>query len=264
MKRFVLSALMSGLAFAQNPPTTLAFEVASVKPVPPSVTPGSGSFYYKVDDGRADMGGMSLDNLVRLAYRDPWDLVEPDWLTNQTFELHAKIPAGVTKDQLPEMLQSFLAERFGLKAHHEERIIPVYAMTVAKDGPKFKESPPGDDANAGSCNGGFRKQCRQVTMQDFARILTQPTRLAARFPAFANMPGALDRPVIDMTGLTAKYTFEFVSGRVGAGRGADINPDAEIVTAADALKTLGLKLEPIKHTFDIIVVDHIERMPTDN
>jgi uncharacterized protein (TIGR03435 family) len=71
-----------------------------------------------------------------------------------------------------------------------------------------------------------------------------------------NAPGALDRPVIDATGLTGKYDFVFESGREGAG--------ADVVSYADALKALGLKLEPTKHTYDVLVVDHVERTPTEN
>jgi hypothetical protein len=56
--------------------------------------------------------------------------------------------------------QTFLAERFGLKIHHEERTVPVFAMTVAKAGPKFQQSPPGDDPNAGICkSSGGQHQC---------------------------------------------------------------------------------------------------------
>jgi uncharacterized protein (TIGR03435 family) len=264
VRRICFAALVSSLVFAQNPAGgKLAFEVASVRTAP------ADPYYYKVDDSRADMGGVSLSELLHTAYRNPWDVVEPDWLAHQTFELHAKFPAGATKEQLPEMLQTFLADRFGLKAHHEERTIPVYAMTVAKGGPKFQASPPGDTTDAGTCNGGFRKQCRQVTMEDLARTLSMPSRMAAKYPEFANMAGALDRPVVDMTGLTGKYTFELVAGRVGGGRagggrGAPADPDAEIVSVVDAVKTLGLKLDATKHTYDIIVVDHIERTPTEN
>ncbi len=262
MKRICLVALVSSLVFGQNPQAGPAFEVASVKPAP---TATRDNYYYKVDDRRADMGSVSLDELVRTAYHDPWDVVAPPWLAQQTFEVHATFPAGATKGQLPEMLQAFLAERFGLKAHHEERTVPVFAMTVAKDGPKFKQSPPGEDPNAGICkaSGGLHK-CTQVTMESFAGHLSMNSRMAAIDPAFLNKAGMLDRPVVDMTGLSGKYTLEYFAGRVGSGRGVPVDPNGEVVSTFDGLKALGLKLEATKHTFEILVVDHIERLPTEN
>jgi uncharacterized protein (TIGR03435 family) len=149
-----------------------------------------------------------------------------------------------------------------LAFHHDQRVLPVYALTVGKDGPKFHESTEEDSARFG-CNGGVHKLCRHVTMENLATMLTRFSRMGS--------PGALDRPVVDMTGLTKTYDFNFDNGRVGGGRGAgggrgtgDPPADAEIISAFDGVKALGLKLDPAKHTYDILVINHVERVPTEN
>ena len=226
------------------------FEAISIKPGAP------GFPSYHVDDSTANIGSMSLRGLIQIAYRLPDDqVIQPDWTQDQRFDVHATLPAGAKKEQVPEMLQAMLIERFDLKVHHEQKEMPVYALTVAKDGPKFKESPAEDKTDPG-CNGGYRKVCGQVTMESFAILLSRFAKM--------NAPGAPDKPVIDQTGLTGKYDFVFESGREGGGRSAEPIAGAGIVTYAEALKTLGLKFEPTKHTYDILIVDHVERTPTEN
>lgn len=253
MRAVAFILLTAAIAMSQ------AFEAVSIRPGPP----GSGielmqlgKIFYRVDDTTVNIGAMALRGLIPLAFRLPDDqVVQPDWTQDARFDIQAKIPAGASKEKIPEMLQTMLTERFGLKVHHEQKEMPVYALTVAKDGPKFKESPAEDKTDPG-CNGGYRKVCGQVTMESFAILLSRSSKMKA--------PGAPDRPVIDATGLAGKYDFVFESGREGNGRSADPVAGAEVVTYADALKALGLKLEPTKHAYDILVVDHVERAPTEN
>ena len=261
MQRICLPMLLCGFAFAQNPQAKLAFEVASIKPGPPGDMMQlfqSGKVFYAVDDSTANIGSYSLHALIVGAFQVPDDqVVQPGWTNDVRFDIHAKLPAGGKKEQLPEMMQTLLAERFGLIVHHDQKVLPVYLMTVAKDGPKFRESTA--DETARGCDGGFHKVCGQTTMEGLADMLTRFGKVSA--------PGALDRPVIDATGLAGKYDFVFDSGRRGAVLGEpQPSPaaDVDVVGYADALKALGLRLEPAKHTFDILVVDHVERAPTEN
>ena len=64
-----------------------------------------------------------------------------DWLDTK-FDIAAKIPAGASTRQVPEMLKTLLGERFGVRVHKEIRSMPIYALTVAKSGLKLKELPP--------------------------------------------------------------------------------------------------------------------------
>src|SRR5262249_30809977 len=87
-----------------------------------------------------DIRLMSLRDLIILAYRiKPYQLTGPDWMATTPFDIIATIPAGVPKTKVPEMLQSLLAERFGLKIRREKKEMPVYALTVARGGRKSKE-----------------------------------------------------------------------------------------------------------------------------
>lgn len=260
MIRVSLVLIVSAIALAQSPPPKLSFEAASIKPGPPGTAMDlirAGAIYTKIDDSHFSAGSMSLSSMAAMAFRVPQDqIVAPDWLIDTRFDVQAKLPAGSTKEQTPDMLRTLLEDRFRLAWHHDRKIVPVYALTVAKDGPKLHESPAGADPRAGGCSGGFHKICRQTSMEALALMLTRFRR--------ANARGALDRPVIDETGLTAKYDFDFDQGISGAGRGdADSVPGDEI-TAFEAVKTLGLRLEQSSHTYDMIVVDHIERTPTEN
>ena len=124
------------------------FGVASVRPSPPLQLPlvAPVRMGMSVDGGRVDIRLMSLRDLIIVAYRiKPFQLSNtPEWMTTEVFDIMATIPASVSKAKVPEMLQVLLAERFGLKIRRENKEMPVYALTVAKDGPKFKEVPPDD------------------------------------------------------------------------------------------------------------------------
>ena len=128
-----------------------AFEVASVKPAgpldPAKIMAGKMRIGMTVDGARVDIGNMSLADLIRLAYRvKPYQVNGPDWMGTQRFDVLAKLPEGVSQEQVPEMLQGLLAERFNLTVHRESKEQPVYALVVGKNGPKFKEAPPDTDS----------------------------------------------------------------------------------------------------------------------
>ena len=94
-----------------------------------------------MDATQFDMKFMSLTNLIATAYKvKPYQIPGPDWMKTQLWEIHARLPEGSTKEQIPEMLQSLLAERFKLTFHRESREHPVYALTVSKSGLKMKEA----------------------------------------------------------------------------------------------------------------------------
>jgi len=204
------------------------------------------------------MGSVTLRQLIQMAYRVlQYQVVGPDWLSEEHFDVQANLPAGTSTNDVPEMMQTLLAQRFGLAIHHEQKVVPAYALMVAKDGPKFHESTA-DDSNAAICYAGISKICHKETMQMLADELSRMARLGVE----RLNPWAIDRPVIDMTGLKGSYDFTMDYGPQGNGPTAANDPD--MVTAFEAVKALGLKLEPTTHRDELIVVDHIERVPTGN
>jgi uncharacterized protein (TIGR03435 family) len=231
----------------------------------------SGAIHFRVDDAQVDLGGVDLSTLIQLAYGLPPDQISgPGWLEEEPFSIMAKLPAGASKSQVPEMLQTMLAERFKMTVHHEEKVRPVYLLEVGKGPLKLKESKgdnPGQDGCQGE-GGGYRF-CQNVTMEQFAEILSQGATMSAMAPV--GTPSALlDRPVVDETELKGGYDFSLEYGRVGAarvGRGGNSAPTgdgATLVPISDAVKALGLVLKPGRHTFDILVIDHVERVPSEN
>jgi uncharacterized protein (TIGR03435 family) len=268
-RSLVLAALWCGLVSGQTPPAKLAFEVVSVKPGPARnlmELMRSGRLQQSIDDAQVALGSISLLNLLEMAYDVPSSRISgPGWLNDTRFDVMAKLPAGASKSQVPEMLQSMLAERFHLAVHIDQKVMPVYGLEVGKATLKIQESA--NDDSAPSCNGSLRTRmkCHKQSMEDLANLLN-PRGLVGQI-------GGLDRPVIDVTGIKGLYDFTLGFGLVpdGGRRGgaqpagdlAAADPTTE-VTWAEAVKLLGFKLEPTKHTFDYLVIDHVDRTPTEN
>ncbi len=139
------------MAFGQTPPARLEFEVASVKPSAAPTIGSSVSVGVKINGAQVHISSLALKDYIRIAYRvKEYQVSGPDWITGERFEIDAKLPDGATREQVPDMLQSLLADRFGLKLHRGSKEFPVYALVVASGGLKMKELPhdPADDASA--------------------------------------------------------------------------------------------------------------------
>jgi uncharacterized protein (TIGR03435 family) len=211
---------------------------------------------------------ISLNNdplklIVREAFNMPLDQIfGPSWLETDCFTVVAKVPDGVAKDQLPAMFQALLEERFKLVAHRENRPRTVYSLNVGKDGPKFKESDQGSmSAHAGQVTFGMRFGGIKgsMTMASFTRLLSN----------------RLGSPVQDLTGLNGTYDIDvkWVPDRALESLGFQpppqnstaalpTDPTADIFTAIR--ESLGLRLESRKGQVEVIVIDHIERHPTES
>jgi uncharacterized protein (TIGR03435 family) len=149
--------LPAGMLFGQAPAAAPAFEVASIKAAAPLnpqlIMSGKMHMGVNIDAARVDIGNLSLMQLLCLAYKvKPYQVTGPDWMNTERFDVLAKFPDGATKDQLPDMLQALLAERFKLTLHRDSKEHAVYALVVGKNGPKLKESAP--DADAPSADSG--------------------------------------------------------------------------------------------------------------
>jgi uncharacterized protein (TIGR03435 family) len=149
-----------------------------------------------------------------------------------------------TREEFRQMLQTLLADRFKLKVHRESKEMPVYALVVGKDGPKFKESAPDATFSGyGGVNGRnqYMKQTK-ATMED----LTDSLGIFA------------DRPIVDRTGLTGTYDYRIeATPDFRLHGGSEDLSDISVFAAVQ--EQLGLKLEPQKALIEILVVDHIEK-----
>jgi uncharacterized protein (TIGR03435 family) len=127
---------------AQQPPA-VRFEVASVRLSPPESLALNPSI--KTDNSRVDYVGITLGQVLRRAFQlEKVDqLVGPNWLDDVHVDIHATLPAGSSKDRVPEMLQALMAQRFGLQYHREKRQTPVYNLKTINGAPSL--TPANDD-----------------------------------------------------------------------------------------------------------------------
>lgn len=254
----------------------LAFEVASVKPALSDRprTMGRSSLVMTVDNAQVQIGNATVAELIHIAFRvRPYQVTGPAWL-NATgasaprFTVLAKMPEGATKEQMPEMLQTLLAERFQLAFHREEKEHAVFALVVGKGGSKLVEIPPDQKdevpPKVAPIPGGNTIHMEQdLTIGGLCD-------LATRF---------MDRPVVDMTDLKGRYhmvvelsidDMRTISSRNGnpAGDGgskpADAAADPTGGTIIQSVQAMGLKLESRKMMVSQVVIDRLEKSPLEN
>lgn len=288
--RFVLlAALAPFAAFSQTSPARPEFEVASVKPSANADTPmGNVNRGLHIDGAMVSINGMPLKWYIHYAYTVKENQVSaPDWLNAERFDVVAKLPAGATREQIPAMMQALLADRFKLTLHKEAKEFPVYALVVGKGGLKAKESPLDPDTDEGPSKANVDvnvvggQNGATVSLGKGASVAFEAQRLVATKVTMAYLADSLaryeDRPVVDMTGLTGTYDLtlaynlddvrQLILSSAPPGtplppRQADVGETS--VSLLDSLQQVGLRLEPRKAPLDILVVDHIEKMPTDN
>ena len=253
--------LASCAAFGQTAWTPPSFEVASVKPASaPIATKDAYTEGYnagmraamaaqglRIVGQRVTVIDNSLKDLIRLAYQvKDHQISGPAWMATERYEIAATMSAGTNLSQVPEMLQTLLKERFHLKLHQETRKMAVYALVVAKGGPKLTAAtaPANGRGGTGWVSSNGRVGAKDSSVASFADLLSK----------------AADRPVIDMTGLTGLYDF-------------DVNYTPSLsATATDAgatletavLEQLGLKLEKREMQVEVLVIESADKVPTAN
>jgi uncharacterized protein (TIGR03435 family) len=255
-------ALPVGIGLVNAPPSraqapasaakTPGFEVASIKP---GKTGGRGHSLLSDPSGRFTTENATLRNLVMYAYnvRDFQVSGGPRWMDSDTFDIVAKPQTRVKGEQLLQMVQTLLADRFKLKFHREARELSVFALVIGKNGPKLKEAKPDGERPMNGIQGG---------KGELNGLGADMGMLARRLAAMSG------RTVIDRTGLTGKYDFklQWTPDAPTPMRGpdepaADNAPGPSLFSALQ--EQLGLKLESQKGPVEILVIDSAER-PSEN
>jgi uncharacterized protein (TIGR03435 family) len=222
------------LAQAPSPEKRVEFEVASIRPAVQD-----GDHDSDTDKGFLRTHNLTLKRLIANAYEIDIQQVlgGPNWLDSDSYDITAKIPAEFaeqTREKVPQMLQSLLADRFQLTIHREPRQISGYALVVEKKGPKLE--PAKADANGSNIHrNNTHLSAQNVTMEAFAKHLSRNRDI-----------GEL---VIDKTGLTGAFDFEMDWAAVAP----DPTDDRPAIFAA--MQPLGLRLEPAKVPIMAVVVD---------
>jgi len=263
------------------------FEVASVRPTPPSQEHGM-SLSLKVDASQVRVIALPLRDVIATAYRvKPYQISGPEWIATTPFDISAKMPAGATIRQMPDMLQSLLVERFGLTFHREQKELPVYALVIGK-GP-LTLRPHAIDAGAAadrltwSLSGnpaGVSNVIGDGSSYSFAggkfegKMLTA-TALATELERYS------PKPIVNMTQLTGAFDATFtvtpeaygqllVRAALNSGMlmppqmRIELESNAEFNALPEAVEQLGLKLESRRMPIEMFVVDDVRKTPTDN
>jgi uncharacterized protein (TIGR03435 family) len=260
----VVLALMACAAFAQSAPPRPSFdefEVASVKPSPPDA---AGRWIRMASTNEFSAKNHALQTLIAAAYNlNPRAISGgPAWVSSNRYDIVARTPGGVRPDlnEQMAMLRKLLSDRFHLAFHREQRELRAYSLTIAKGGPKLKESTASPNASpAGPSPPIFvvspqlvRLPGRNATMAELASVMQR---------------AALDDPVLDKTGLTASYDFdlEFTPDETvfgGAlGKGPDDSTKPGLFAAIQ--QQLGLRLEAGRGLVAVLVIERAER-PAEN
>jgi choice-of-anchor A domain-containing protein len=126
--------LAAGIALGQAPKPE--FEVASIKPAEPiQAQTAAGNLHLgtQIDGARVDIGSLPLADLISMAIRvKPYQLSGPDWMSAGRFDVMGKMPEGATKEQVPEMLQALLTDRFKLTIHRETTTRSISSTQISR------------------------------------------------------------------------------------------------------------------------------------
>jgi uncharacterized protein (TIGR03435 family) len=259
------------------------FEVVSVRPADiPALLKGT-PMIVRRDDAAFVNSNITMMDLLSIAYETAWEYISgPSWLTTTTFEINAKLPAGAKSEQVPGMLRSMLADRFKLQLHHVPKTEDVYRLKIGKNGIKFKEASPDTPAALkGRCpQRPGHTQCRSISLGSWVASQNRFIRTMVQMGQPMNSDGMIDLPVIDETGLTGLYDFDLEwipADGTGIGQadqrlppdspalGLDPpRPSTKARTISEAFDAIGLHLERSKHDANAIVIDHLEKTPTEN
>ena len=241
--RFLLPiAFALSIARSQTPSDAKsAFEVASIR-----ITPKAQFGYMSFGPSGSNVytaTNITLEALIQVAYDIPYDRISGrEKLGTEHYNVAAKAEDGVllTYEQLQPRLQRLLAERFKLSVHRETKIFDGYTLVVAKGGPKLKPSTASSEQGGTIYPGGLRLP--NMTIASFAGALRSPA----------------GRPVIDKTGIAGNFDFELAYAR-------DDDLDSSLPSFFTALQQeYGLRLEPAKIPLELLVIDGVEKIPTEN
>ena len=229
-------------SIGKSDPAPSSFEVASIRVSPPDHGYTSISEF---PSNRFTAKNKSLPFLIALAFGMDSRYVSggPGWLDSdsQRYDITAKVDGEVelTEKQMQPLLQHLLEQRFNLTTHFENSVRPGYYLVIAKGGSKLLP-------NKGAPYVGYimanRLRLQNASIKTFASMLASP----------------IDRPVFDKTGIEGLYDFNLKFAPNGVA-------DSTLPDLFTALQEqLGLKLESAKIPIQTLVIDHIDKLPTEN
>jgi len=258
------------------------FEVASIKPagpLTPDVTLG-----LRADAAQVHISWASMKDLIYIGYHiRRYQISGPDWLGGDKFDVAAKIPEGTSQRTIAEMMQNLLKDRFGLKTHWDKKELSVYTLELGKPVPDMKEATP-PEKEVFFPMGNIRGMSSIIDWGSGSRFTFADNVLDAKklnMDQFTEWLGNfMDKPVVNNTGLKGYYDFsmklspqDFQTMFIWAAMAGGSTIPPELAPKVDglsldslmgALKQVGLKLGHGKAPVDVLIVDAVEKKPTEN
>jgi len=271
----ILSVYASTNAYPQSPNAQRRFEVASVKPSAPE---GGRTVGCDGGPGTANPGTLTCENttllmlLTKTFNISALVLQAPDWLATSRFDIIARIPQGTTKVEFLEMCQSLLTDRFKLAVHREEKEVSKYDLVAAKTGIKIRSSsdlnpedraspePPRSHPPMKLDREGFPELNRPGMIGVNGHIRLYDPKMTMEFLA-STLSNQLGKPVTDSTGLQGAYEIRLYWVDETLPPSSD-NAGPTILRAVQ--DQLGLRLESKKGPVQFLIVDHVDKVPTEN
>lgn len=262
MRKFLLLAGAFAAGAVAQTAKLASFEVASVKPAAPCCAPGQWR-ESKVFDDRIDFRYVTMRYCIAAAYRlKEYQVSGPGWINEARYDIVAKAAEGTRREQIPEMIQTLLAERFKLEVHREKKGFDVFVLVVGKNGPKLTPTGPDRLAQGGGANYGI-----SITGAGVGRL---EAKHADMMSLVNTLPRFVGRPVVNLTEIEGRYDFDLeFSPEDMKGMRVEAPPSgmptAEFgMSIFTSIQKVGLKLESRKLLLDAIVVDRGEKTPIEN
>ena len=250
--RIVVAVAMAGFSLCSAQQVSEpGFEVASVRVNHDPLMGRPGRANPEISGSTLVLRNEPLLFLIEWAYDLPTAQIEgPPWMMEALFDITAKAAGPATETQMRLMLRKLLVERLGLKTHTDSRNMSVFALTVAKGGPKFQEAT-GEGLFSLERSNSSMLIAHHARMRDLAQGIS----------------GEAGKVVVDETGLPGRYEIRlnlaaYIQRAADGGGGGQLDVASIMFTGLQEI--LGLKLEPRKENVDVLVIDHAEKVPTEN
>jgi uncharacterized protein (TIGR03435 family) len=289
----IVVALSCGIVLGQSAQAP-AFEVASVRRANPKAS-GQHGLTMRGGPGTPDPDQIAYSNITLMTMlinandAFPFQIEGPAWLGSEQYDISAKVPSGATKDQFRLMLMNLIVERFHVVLHRESREVAGFELAVARNGSKLKVSAPADSGDAAPSPSGPPAPPK-TDADGFPRLDHPGVAMAMKMDPQTKGPSIyltfraqtlaglvhtigeeLGRPVVDKTGLAGTYDFKLKFAPASGTQAPpsapglpDVPDESGPGILAAMQEQLGLKLEPKKVPLDMLIIDSVDKVPTEN
>ena len=240
MMRWLAIALCVAAVSGRGALAQPAFAVATIRPSAQSVK-FERDGKTEIARDRLLMRDVTVSTCIKWAYGVQQSQISgPAWIASDHFDIEAKPDEPASEAQMKAMMQTLLADRFKLTFHRQSKELKSFALTVAKGGSKMQKAAV--DGPSSRQNSDMGTVVKSMTMREWGDFLA----------------GVAELPVVDKTGLEGRYDFSLDFSPY-LPKEQNEHPDVVYILNQAMPAEIGLRLEPVKETVEVMVVDHVEK-----